>query len=146
MKILIDRFASTAQETLGRMYINGRQFCYTLEDEKRDIKVKGETRIPVGIYNVGLRYSPHFSPKFHHDMLWVKDVPGFDFILIHTGNTDADTMGCLLVGTLFESKNGRITVMKSKNAYEIIYPFISETIKKGETVTIEYQDNDSIVI
>jgi hypothetical protein len=145
MKIVVDRFTSTKEETLGRLFIDGRQYCYTLEDEKRDIKVHGETRIPVGVYKLGLRNSPHFSPKTGHDMLWVKDVPGFNYILIHSGNTDKDTEGCLLVGSIFEKKNERITILRSKEAYNLIYPIISEAVKKGE-VTIEYRDFDSKLI
>lgn len=142
MKLLVDRFNSNFFETLGRLFINGVQKCYTLEDEYRAVKVKGETRIPAGTYKVGLRYSTHFSPRYHHDMLWIKDVPGFEFILIHPGNSEADTDGCLLVGKIFEQKNERLTIHRSKEAYGVIYQIISEAIKKEEEVTIEYRDSD----
>lgn len=134
MKIIVERFDSGSDDTLGRLYIDGKLCCFTIEDEKREVKVKGETRIPEGTYKVGKRYSPHFSPKTGHDMLWVKDVPGFQYILIHTGNTDDDSEGCLIVGSKI---NGR-SVIESKKAYDKIYPIISSAIDRGEEVTIKY--------
>lgn len=76
-------------------------------------------------------------------MLHVVNVPGFEYILIHTGNTDEHTAGCLLVGDSQENnviiKDGFIG--KSTNAYKRIYPDIAKAILKGEDVTIEYIDH-----
>ena len=122
--------------------------AYTLEDEYRDEKKYGETRIPDGEYELGLRkeggyhakYSKRFS-DFHVGMLHVLDVPGFDYILIHCGNTDEHTAGCLLVGD--SQENNQITkdgfIGKSTQAYKRIYPKIAEAIKCGEEVTIKYK-------
>ena len=81
-------------------------------------------------------------PNFHIGMLHVLDVPKFDYILIHCGNTDEHTAGCLLVGDSQENnqitKNGFIG--KSTQAYKRIYPKIAKAIKNGECVTIEYKD------
>lgn len=140
MEILVERFNSGSDDTLGTLFINGKKMCFTIEDEKRSIKVKGETRIPNGTYKVGKRYSPKFSPKFGHEMLWVKDVPGFEYILIHTGNTDDDTEGCLIVGMRIGQLDGQRAVLDSKIAYNKIYPIISDAIDKGEEVTIKYFD------
>jgi hypothetical protein len=80
----------------------------------------------------------------HKGMLHVTNVPGFEWILIHTGNTDEHSSGCLLVGDSQENnaiiKDG--FVGKSSNAYKRIYPYISKAIQK-EDVTIEYIDLDS---
>ena len=122
--------------------------AYTLEDEQRDKKVYGETRIPNGTYKLGLRkeggYHAKYSKRFsdiHIGMLHVLDVPNFEYILIHCGNTDEHTAGCLLVGDSQENnqitKNGCIG--KSTQAYKRIYPRIAEAIKRGEKVTIKYK-------
>ena len=122
--------------------------AYTLEDEYREEKVYGETRIPDGAYKMGLRkeggYHARYSKKFddfHIGMLHVLDVPGFEYILIHCGNTDEHTAGCLLVGDSQENnqikKDGFIG--KSVQAYKRIYPRIASALERGEKVTITYR-------
>ena len=122
--------------------------AYTLEDEQRNEKVYGETRIPNGTYKLGLRkvggYHAKYSKRFSHihiGMLHVLDVPGFEYILIHCGNTDEHTAGCLLVGD--SQENNQITtdgfIGKSTQAYKRIYPRIAEAIDCGEEVTITYK-------
>ena len=117
------------------------------------MKVRGETRIPAGIYNIKLRTEGGFHqrydkkyPGIHRGMLHVVDVPGFEYILIHTGNTDEHTAGCLIVGD--SQENNLILrdgfVGKSVNAYKRIYPSIAKAIAEGEEVTIEYIDFDGI--
>jgi len=110
--------------------------------------VFGETRIPEGTYTLGLRkvggyhgkYSKRF-PHIHIGMLHVLDVPGFEYILIHCGNTDEHTAGCLLVGD--SQENNQITkdgfIGKSTQAYKRIYPRIAEAVECGEKVTITYK-------
>jgi len=82
----------------------------------------------------------------HKGMLWVRDVPNFEYILIHTGNTDEHTAGCLLLGntqqTNFDSSNG--FVGSSVDAYKRVYPPIAEALEKGEEVKITYTDFDTI--
>jgi hypothetical protein len=155
MKLQVVRFSSQADSTSGLLFeINdlGRQFlCYTLEDEARVLKVKGETRIPAGVYSIELRKEGGFHarytkkyPSIHRGMLHIVDVPNFEYILIHTGNTDEHTAGCLIVGDSQEN-NGIIKdgfVGKSVNAYKRIYPRIAKAVEKGEEVTIEYIDFD----
>ena len=122
--------------------------AYTLEDEYRDEKVFGETRIPDGTYKLGLRkeggYHAKYSKRFddiHIGMLHVLDVPNFEYILIHCGNTDEHTAGCLLVGD--SQENNQITtdgfIGKSTQAYKRIYPRIAEAIDCGEEVKITYK-------
>ena len=109
MKLEVIRFSSQNDSTLGLLFdvTHGRKFlCFTLEDEARDTKVMGETRIPAGIYDLKLRteggyhnrFLKKFGPAFHKGMIWVQNVPNFRWILWHTGNTDEDTAGCLLLG------------------------------------------------
>ena len=122
--------------------------AYTLEDEYRKEKKYGETRIPNGIYKLGLRkeggYNAKYSKRFsdiHIGMLHVLDVPNFEYILIHCGNTDEHTAGCLLVGD--SQENNQITkdgfIGKSTQAYKRIYPRIAKAIEDGEEVTITYK-------
>jgi len=144
MKIKVFRFLDTGHETMGVLYINGRFRGYTLEDEERTVKVWGETRIPEGTYKVGLRkegshharYSQKF-PDIHRGMLHVLDVPNFKYILIHIGNTEDDTAGCLLVGSYLHPNNKAIC--QSTVKYKEIYPEIANAIESGDEVTIEYK-------
>ena len=155
MKLKVLRFSSQEDSTSGLLFLEGKKvldfLCYTLEDERRVLKVKGETRVPSGTYKIELRTEGGFHEKykkkyggFHKGMLHVTNVPNFEYILIHTGNTDEHTAGCLLVGDSQENniiiKDGFIG--KSVNAYKRIYPNISRAIERNEEVTIEYVDLD----
>lgn len=155
MKLKVLRFSSQADCTNGLLFEDsdiGLLFmAYTLEDEHRVLKVKGETRIPAGIYNINFRNEGGFNerykkrfPGIHQGMLEVCEVPNFEYILIHCGNTDEHTAGCLLVGDSQENnkiiKDGFIG--KSTNAYKRIYQDIARELTKGNEVTIEYVDLD----
>ena len=142
----VDKYASAPH---AEGYRCKREFlAYTLEDEYRKEKKWGETRIPDGTYELALRtvggyhekYSKRF-PDIHIGMLHVTNVPGFEYILIHCGNTDEHTAGCLLVGD--SQENNQITkdgfIGKSTQAYKRIYPKIAEALRCGETVTIKYK-------
>lgn len=151
MKLEVIRFSHGKDSTSGMLFdvTDGREFlCYTLEDECRSIKMYGETRIPSGTYYLGIRKEGGFHAKYksrfngiHKGMLQVMDVPGFDYILIHCGNTDEHTSGCLLVGDTQTSNiiasNG--FVGQSSQAYSRIYPNILNAVEK-EGVTITYID------
>lgn len=112
MELTLKRTESTGAHTGGQMFIDGKYFCETLEDPERDIeeegKVYGKTAIPLGRYEVEVTY----SPKFKRMMPLIKDVPYFDGIRIHAGNTVADTDGCPLVGT--ERKQGYLSNSRVK--------------------------------
>jgi hypothetical protein len=153
MELEVVRFSSQKDSTNGLLFkrtAGKHEFlCYTLEDEHRDEKIYGETRVPQGRYRITLRtvggfhnkYSKKF-PDIHKGMLWVRDVPDFEYILIHVGNTDEDTAGCLLVGDTqkinFGSSDGFIG--SSVPAYKRIYPEIAEALEAGEEVWITYKD------
>ena len=125
--------------------------CYTLEDEARALKVKGETRVPAGTYNIGLRTEGGFHSKYskkyfgiHVGMLHVLDVPNFEYILIHTGNTDEHTAGCLLLGdTSQQNINKEGFIGGSTSAYKRVYPIIANALVKGEQVRVKYIDFDT---
>ena len=154
MKLEVLRFSSQDDSSLGALFdvTDGRRFlAFTLEDEFRKEKVKGETRVPAGTYQIKLRTVGGFHTKYtekygsmHKGMLHVQDVPGFEYILIHTGNTDEHTDGCLLVGNTSQqnvTKNGFIG--ESGDAYKRIYPPIAKVLVDGGEVTITYVDYDT---
>jgi len=157
MKLEVLRINSDVDSTSCLFFdvTEGRRFLsYALEDEFRNDKVKHETRVPAGTYKILLRKVGGFHAKytkkygdFHKGMLHVQDVPGFEYILIHTGNTDEHTSGCLIVGDSQENnqllKNGFIG--KSVQAYKRIYPPIADALENGEEVTITYVDYDTIL-
>ena len=153
MKLQVLRFSSESDSTNGLLLdvTDGINFlAYTLEDEYRKKKRSKETRIPAGTYEIKLRNEGGFNqrynkryPSIHRGMLHIIDVPGFEYILIHVGNSDEHTAGCLLVGDSQENnqvnKNGFIG--SSGNAYKRIYPLIADAVE-NEGVTIQYIDLD----
>ena len=157
MKLEVLRFSSQEDSTNGILFDitdDKREFlCYTLEDEHRDNKKYGETRVPAGTYKITLRtvggFHGRYTKKYgemHKGMLWVRNVPNFEYILIHTGNTDEHTAGCLLLGdtqqTNFDWSDG--FVGRSTIAYKRVYPKIAAALVAGEEVTIKYVDFDTI--
>ena len=159
MHLQVIRFSDSA-DTTNCIYVelltDGREFlCYTLEDEQRDKKVMAETRIPEGTYDITLRtvgghhakYSKRF-PDIHEGMLWVRNVPNFEYILIHCGNTDEHTAGCLLLGD--SQENNQLMedgfIGKSTQAYKRVYPKILKALNDGEDVRIEYIDLNDVII
>ena len=148
MKIFVDRFTSDSDTTISRIFINGQFFCFGLEDEYRTKKVAGETRIPQGTYNVGVRVTGGFHGRYskrfkdiHKGMLQILDVPGFEYILIHCGNTDDDTAGCLLVGEGAVTTPGKMMITNSTGAYRRLYPQLIDAAIMGR-LTITIQDHD----
>ena len=156
MKLEVLRISSDVDSSSGLVFdiTDERKFlCYSLEDEYRNDKVMHETRVPAGTYQIQLRkvggFNARYAKKygdFHKGMLHVQDVPGFEYILIHTGNTDEHTSGCLIVGDSQENnqllKNGFIG--KSVQAYKRIYTPIATALENGEEVTITYVDYDTV--
>jgi hypothetical protein len=159
MKYEVLRVSSGKDSTSGLLFEvdNGKRtfLCYTLEDEQRDVKVWGETRIPAGTYKLKLReeggfhnrYLNKYGTPFHKGMIWVQDVPGFEWILWHTGNTDEHTAGCLILGNT--QTNNRIAkdgfVGSSVDAYKFVYPRVAAAIESGLDVEVTYVDYDGNV-
>lgn len=148
MKITLQRIHANNESTIGILSIDGIFAAFTIEDECRAVKVKAETRIPSGTYKVLLRkegghhesYKKKF-PAIHKGMLWLQDVPGFQYILIHIGNTDLDSEGCILIGdAVAQNVSERGAISGSGNAYARIYPKIANALEAGQTVTIEVYD------
>jgi hypothetical protein len=119
--------------------------CATMEDGHRDVKVKGKTRIPAGTYKIKLRnegtltqkYAQKF-PDIHKGMLWLQNVPGFEYIYIHLGNTAEHSEGCILVGNSINYDTG--FQGDSVAAYKSLYALISNEILNGGDVEITIED------
>ena len=139
MKLTLKRIALRPTYTIGKLYIDDVYFCDTIEDTVRDInkngkfdngekKVHSKTAIPYGNYEIKWTYSPRFK-KYTPQLM---NVPSFEGIRIHSGNTSADTEGCLILG---ENKQvGK--VLNSRATINKFYPIIKEACSKGK-VTIE---------
>lgn len=148
MRIVVDRFLSDAETTLSKILVDGSFACFGLEDEFREQKVAKETRIPAGTYSIELqtegtlhqKYSQRFA-DIHRGMLHLRDVPGFTGIMIHVGNTEKDTEGCLLVGSQAITEPGQMSVTQSVAAYRRLYQIVVDAAAAGD-LTIEVQDND----
>ncbi len=140
MRVVVERYAHGDDSSLGRIRVPGARRAFTLEDEWRPTKKKAETRIPSGVYNVALRtvggfherYARRF-PDTHKGMLWLRSVPGFEHILIHCGNDDDDTAGCILVGEVpAVLPDGEFEVLRSGDAYRRVYPPMADAAALGE--------------
>jgi len=129
MRTKIIRVAEGKQSTLSQLYIDDIFQCYLLEDKIRDVKIPKQTAIPKGNYTLRLNtwggmnaeYRQKF-PKLHKGMIEINGLPNFSFVYIHIGNTYRQTAGCPLCGFGFEMVNGDYQVLRSKDAYQIIYP------------------------
>ena len=151
MKLTLKRIARKEGYTIGKLYIDDAYFCDTLEDRERGleqampldmikrIKVKGETAIPTGTYELSMR---HISPKYSRKKAFaftggvmprLLNVPGYEGVLIHSGNTAADSEGCILVG---ENKAvGK--VLNSMATFKALWSVLNQ--RKSEPITITVQ-------
>lgn len=133
MKLRVERLWRKPSYTVGRLYVDGKLYCNTLEDVVRDIpnekKVPGETAIPAGTYKVIYNW----SPKFGRNLPRLLDVPYFDGILIHPGNTARDSAGCILVGK--NTEVGRLT--ESRYTSDCLNVLIEDAQRHGKEITIE---------
>lgn len=141
MKLHIKRWYGP-NYTIGKLYIDGVYFCDTLEDPNRDqnkngvfdnneIKVFGDTCIPVGTYNIVLT----LSPKFKRILPRLENVNNFAGVLIHAGNTKKDTEGCILVG--INSEIGKVT--NSKYYEKLLVDKLNEAKNRSESINIKIE-------
>ena len=129
MKLELIRHAFKPTYTIGKLYIDGKYFCDTLEDVvRKGPKVMHETAIPAGTYEVILNMSPRFKKVLPR----LLNVPGFDGILIHAGNTSKDTSGCILVGQ--NKEVGK--VINSQATMAKLIPIL-QAHKEKNTITVK---------
>lgn len=145
MEVLVKRIAKKDKYTIGKVYIDGKYLCDSIEDKDRGldqsmditeiqkIKVKHQTAIPTGTYRLTINVqSPSFSKKTYY-MNFCKgyvprilNVPGFDGILLHKGNTQDDSSGCIILG--YNKVVGK--VIDSQKAFESFYNILKKTSEK----------------
>ena len=147
MKLTVVRTQFGTDATNGILLVDGVFENYTLEDQYQAVKVMHETCIPEGTYEIKFRTVGGFHEKYktrygnsHYGMLHLQDVPNFTYILIHAGNTDEHTSGCLIVGETQQdldiSDDGFIG--HSGKAYSKLYNKVAKELLLGKKVTIEY--------
>lgn len=153
MQLRLLRFSSHSDSTLGILHDVSKDTTFlgfTLEDEHRESKLMHETRIPEGSYEIKFRteggmhsrYSKSYH--YHRGMLWLQDVPNFEWIYIHPGKTDDHTSGCILVGGNVKENITRAGELdNSLMFYQRIYCHIADAIERGETVMIHVMDYDT---
>lgn len=115
MVLRLDRIHKLSDCTIGKLFIDNVFECYTLEDVVRAVKIPNETAIPAGAYDVVIDDSPKYKRLMPH----ILDVPNFIGIRIHSGNTDKDTSGCILVGDTLDLPNQRI--LNSRIAFNRLF-------------------------
>ena len=152
MNLRVERRWKKDTYTIGVLFVDGVRFCETLEDKDRGLKqtdplsvikarkVYQETAIPTGVYEVAMNV---VSPKYSASAWYWKlcqgkvprlvDVPGWEGVLIHTGNNALQTAGCLLTGR--NTKVGQLT--ESKATYEKLYKKMKAAYDRGEKITIQ---------
>lgn len=130
MELLLKRQIFTNKSTIGRLYVNGQFQCYILEDVTRppNVKIKNETAIPYGKYEVTMDFSNRFQKLMPH----ILNVPMFSGVRIHAGNDKDDTEGCLLCGTSVAPD----WVSGSRDAFKLLYEILLNTYTK-EKITLE---------
>lgn len=140
MRLTLIRIANRPTYCIGKLYIDGVYVMDTLEDtdrglddtmdveEIKKLKVYGKTAIPTGIYPVTITY----SPKFKKNLPLLLNVKGYEGVRIHQGNTDKDTLGCILVG-----QNKQVgKVLNSRKMFDILY---KELVKTKGRIIIDIQ-------
>lgn len=142
MELRVKRVALKSDYTIGRLYVNGEYVCDTLEDAVRDTKIYGKTAIPCGTYKITMDV---VSPKFK-DRSWAKpydgklprliDVPNYEGVLIHVGNTAEDTIGCLLVG---QNRAVGQLVNSTQTFMSLMEKHLIPAKNRGEEITITYE-------
>jgi hypothetical protein len=140
------RYMDDGETTLGLFFLRNKFFAYALEDTHRDEKIKGKTRIPEGLYEVG--FSPvnsadsRITRDYQGKYAWftkhihLKNVPGFEGIYIHIGNTHEHTDGCILIadGINVDVKKA---LRYSEKAYGRFYRIVTALVESNEQVTIQ---------
>lgn len=133
--LILDRKIFTDQSTIGELLKGNDLICYVLEDTCRTHKVHGKTAIPSGSYEVVITH----SARFGIELPLLLNVPGFEGVRIHPGNSDVDTEGCLLPGL----RKGENIVYDSKKAMSVVMDHVWGALRRGRLFLAVYGGPDS---
>lgn len=150
MKLIcgIERFAFGRKSTGSLFLIESKPEAVSIEDERRRVKVAGETCIPPRTYPLDLRtegqmhldYLERFGESFHKGMIWLRDVPGFEWVYLHCGNKEIHSRGCPLINTsLVMTPDYEFEGRDSEKAYRRIYPRIADAILGDGAELVVYE-------
>jgi len=160
MKWLLLRMYDNKKSTVGFLFFRNEnmelKYAFTIEDGFRQVKEYGETRIPDGEYEVKLRkhgrvyekYLNHSNPvirdfTLRYGVFEIMDVPGFSGVLLHIGNTDEDTRGCVLIGNMTNNNSlERGGVFKSVAAYAGFIKSVEHAVKRKTPIRLAIVDYD----
>lgn len=158
-EFMLLRIKSDNDSTFGALFHGDSFVCATMEDQYQPIKEHAETRIPAGRYQLELRIEGGFHKRYqqhrkigpiHKGMIWLRmpdspagndevsrvndngDIETWTYVLLHCGNTDDDTAGCILVGRFPQAFLGKMEIWSSVNTYLSIYPRMAKMIQKGD--------------
>lgn len=146
MKITVKRFAFEDDYTIGRLSIDGKYICDTLEPRSAHVSNKensqqiteqkhvyGKIAIPTGTFKIEMA----MSSKFHKLMPYLTNVKAFEGVMIHPGNYPKDTLGCILPGW-----NRRVgMVCASVTAFSEIMTHIRMALSRKEEITITIKEH-----
>lgn len=127
----LKRTTYSDKSTIGELYLDGKRICWTLEDKTRGLneaKVYGKTAIPAGRYKLIIDDSVAFKKKMPH----ILNVPGFQGVRIHQGNTELDSLGCVLVGY----SKGTDKIWESKPAFDMFMVLLQKHLKEGSVYIV----------
>lgn len=143
MELVLQRTHDNGRATFGKLFVDGRFICYTLEDVVReqmgtpvaDWKIRGETAIPSTTYaGTSYRVTLETSARFGADTLTIHSVPGFDAIRMHAGNTEQDTEGCVLLGAAIDGRG--ICAGTSRPAVALVRELVHQAIASDIRVSL----------
>jgi hypothetical protein len=132
MKLILRRQIVSPKSTVGHLSVDNQDEFWTLEPPQTDAKPRA---IPAGTYDVSIRYSPRHKRLIPH----VENVPGFEEIEIHTGNTAADTEGCILIGETYSGAQPN-TILQSREAFDKLFMTLQYAWDASEPINLSILD------
>ena len=146
----LQRYTSTQEATAGLLFDNEMNFtCHIVEDQRQDVKVQDETRIPAGTYQIKNReVLSGMTKRYRETRDWfdwhleLQSVPNFQYVYIHNGVDSDSSSGCLICGNGVLDKYPEYQVTDSKKCFERVWKEISELLDQGYEVYITIRDED----